>query len=232
MSVKGFAPCASEASHQSASSATSSSHQPALKQLKALEENEDDQNSPQPLLDSTDEDLTEDKGAEQKNECDSIPLLAFPDQPLPASPVPNASEEVAEGDEEQGRHEADDFVPNRRRESTLETNTFELSVKPEVFDIGEDPDDTKKDKDADERGNAPCLHSLKPPVPQTEAKPEATSTTPASELVDPQPCTPATSSVHGPCSSAIVHSNSEASRSDGPHVFDTVYSNVNLQKPL
>ena len=148
MSVKGFTPCASEVSLPSTSSATSSSHQPATKQLKALEEDENDQGSPQPLLDSTDEDLTEGKDADQKNECHDIHFPAFPEQPLLASPVPHVREEAAEGDEEQGRHEADDFVPNRRREGTLETNTFELNVKPEVFDIGEDPDDTKKDKDA------------------------------------------------------------------------------------
>ena len=133
MSVEDFAPCVSEASLQSASSATSSSHQPATKQLKALEEDENDQGSPQPLLDSTDEDLTEGKDADQKNECHDIHFPAFPEQPLLASPVPHVPEEAAEGDEEQGRHEADEFVPNRRRESTLETDVFELNVKAELF---------------------------------------------------------------------------------------------------
>ena len=63
------------------------------------------------------------------------------------------------------------------------------------------------------------------------------SATNATETDGPQPVSSIAnllleSSALGPVARASVHSNSEASRSDGPHVFDTVYSNVNLQKPL
>ena len=133
MSASGFAPNVSDTSVQSVSSATSSLHEPPAKQLKALEEAEEDHASAKQLLDSTDEDNDE---SVPKTECKVD--LAFLEQ-FVASPVPNVPDDVGKGDdEEEGGHEADDFVPNRERETALEPCAFILHVAPEVFEIGED----------------------------------------------------------------------------------------------
>ena len=119
MSVHGYSPAVSDTS---VPSATSSSHQPPEKQLKALEEQEDAQSTPKQLVESTDEDL----GGEQ--------------QAATAFPVPNVSDVDEETFEEaqDGRHDADDFVPSSNREQTLEGGTFQLHVKEEVFVIADD----------------------------------------------------------------------------------------------
>ena len=190
MSASGFTPNVSDTSVQSVSSATSSSHQPPEKQLKALEEAEEDYASAKQLPDSTDEDNDE---SVPKTECKVDP--AFPGQ-FVASPVPDVPDDVDKGDdEEEGGHEADDFVPNRQRETTLEPGAFVLHVTPEVFEIGEDT------KDDERRNTQQSLHSLTSAAKATaEAKDvpkvESCSATPAFEQEGPQPCTSPTSFLH------------------------------------
>ena len=220
MSVHGYTPVPSETSVQSAASATSSSHQPATKQLKAFEENEDAQITPKQLLESTDEEPGE---SEQKKECGPVP--AFPEEAreaaeaFTASPVPNVPEDADEAFEEaeEGRHDADDFVPNRQREQTLEGNTFQLNVKAEVYEIEEDTKDEENKQSDDEREMH--LHSLTQPPKATpeERCSEGSSATPAFETVGPQPSASSTNLLEfSPCASSAVSDNSKDSRSEVP----------------
>ena len=112
MSVSGFTQ-KSTSSVSSTSPATSSSHQPPTKALKAFEDAHSDHSSSKPLVESTDDELTE-------NVVEAVPN------------VPK-EEDVTGGEEE---HEADAFVPNPDRQSTLEVDLFREQVKPEVFEIG------------------------------------------------------------------------------------------------
>ena len=106
MSVSGFTPAPSTTSATGTSPATSSSHQPPCKQLKALEGTEGSEDSPNVLGDTTDEEL----------------------QPTVVPPVPNVPEDDATPlthlyAPAEVFHEADEFVPNACRSSTLEENT-------------------------------------------------------------------------------------------------------------
>ena len=119
MSVSGFTQKTSS-SVSSTSPATSSSHQPPTKALKAFEDADSDHTSPKPLLESSDDDLKE-------NVVQAVPN------------VPKEGEEPG-GEEE---HEADAFVPNSDRQSTLEVDLFAEQIKPEVFEIGADDHEEK-----------------------------------------------------------------------------------------
>ena len=114
MSVHGYSPAVSDTS---VPSATSSSHQPPEKQLKALDEKEEAQSTPRHLTDSTDEER-EGQQTKQVDACAALPESG----PITAFPVPFAPQVAEESAEqaEEGRHEADDFVPNRQRENTLQ----------------------------------------------------------------------------------------------------------------
>ena len=125
MSVSGFTQ-KSTSSVSSTSPATSSSHQPPTKALKAFEDADSDHTSSKPLVESTDDELTE-------NVVQAVPN------------VPQEEEDVPGGEEE---HEADAFVPNPDRQATLEVPTVDshpVQVKPEVFEIGEDDHEEKQE---------------------------------------------------------------------------------------
>ena len=129
MSVSGFTQNSSSPV-TSTSPATSSSHQPPTKVLKAFEDADSDVVSAKPLVESTDDELTENV--------------------VPA--VPNVKEQGEAphdlhslNDDEGGAHDADNFVPNSDRQSTLEGGgngahvpAVPVHVKPEVFEIGTD----------------------------------------------------------------------------------------------
>ena len=131
----GWTPDVSESSIPSASGATSSSHQPPMKSLKALDAEEADgpPSSPRELSNSS--------GNVGE---DSIHL---------ASLVPHAPE-IEENDE--GKHDADDFVPNADRTSTLEpqgpdvhtsaAGVFVISDGPEFSDLTNEDEANKEDE--------------------------------------------------------------------------------------
>ena len=126
MSVSGFTQKTSS-SVSSTSPATSSSHQPPTKALKAFEDAHSDHSSSKPLVESTDDELTE-------NVVQAVPN------------VPKEGEE--QGGEEE--HDADAFVPSPDRQSTLEVPLVDLTpeqVKPEVFEIGADDNEEKQEDD-------------------------------------------------------------------------------------
>ena len=88
--------------------------------MKAFEDADSDHTSTKPLVESTDDELTE----------NAVPA------------VPNVPEEEDDahggGDEE---HDADAFVPNPDRNSTLEVplvDKYPVHAEPEVFEIGAD----------------------------------------------------------------------------------------------
>ena len=205
MSASGFTPNRSEASRNSSSPATSSSHQPAAKQLRAMEAADED-SPPKQISDSTDEDL------EVKPH-----VLAFPvDAADVALPVPAVPDDLGEGEaDEDVRHDADDFVPNSQRAKTLQSDAFNLHVIPEVFELGGDDDHAKDEKDEP----ANDLHSLtddKKSAPEDDKpklKEESLSRTPASDSAGTQP---AAGSSNSPFESSVHVVNSVRARSLPP----------------
>ena len=137
----GWTPNVSESSIPSSGGATSSSHQPPTKSLKALDV-EAVYGPP-----SSPRELSHSSGHGE----DSVHL---------ASLVPHAPEieEV-----EEGKHDADDFVPNKDRSATLESrgldvhtsadgssgadgNIFVISAGPEFFDFENKDEAQQEDK--------------------------------------------------------------------------------------
>ena len=167
MSASGFTPCPSTTSAASFESpATSSSHQPPTKSLRALEaETASDDTPAKVLAESTDEELYE--------------AVA---QPVPAVPEEKLKEELHEDD---GYHDADDFVPCQDRQRTLEG-----SSGPEVFVIG---------ADEKEEGEENALREGPPEVPlahqvqkvKGEAKEEGAKGSPRTSATEQEALQPA-----------------------------------------
>ena len=167
MSASGFTPCPSTASATgSASPTTSSSHQPPTKYLCALEaETASDDTPAKVLAESTDEELQE--------------AVA---QPVPAAPEEELKEELHE---EEGHHDADDFVPCQNRE-----RKFEGSSGPEVFVIG---------ADEKEEGEENALREGPPEVPlahpvqkvKSEVKEEGAEGSPRTSATEQEALQPA-----------------------------------------
>ena len=95
-----------------------------MKSLRALDETASEDTPAKVLADSTDDDLAE--------------------------PVPNVPGDVVEAEaQEEGRHDADDFVPRQDRGATLEGDSTAYrrdclaASHPEMFTIGADDDEEK-----------------------------------------------------------------------------------------
>ena len=167
MSASGFTPCPSTTSAASFESpATSSSHQPPTKSLRALEADTASDDTPAKVLaESTDEELHE--------------ALA---QPVRAVPEEELKEELHEDD---GHHDADDFVPRQDRQSTLEE-----APAPEVFVICADEKEGCEEN-ALQEGELPEVPLLQQvPEAKREAKEEGDKGSPrtsATDLEAPQP---------------------------------------------
>ena len=220
MSVHGYSPAVSDTS---VPSATSSSHQPPEKQLKALDEKESVQSIPKQLDVSTDEDL----GGEQQDEQ----VDAFTALPVPA--VPEEAEEAFQ-EAEEGRHDADDFVPSSRREQTLERGTFQLHVKEEVFVIADDEKEEESKRSDDEKDVSNDLHYLTATEALTEAsRAEGSSSTVPSETVGQQPSTTPTKLLpESSCIDSAAPINSTNSQSD-VHDFCNPFKNTKqLKMPI
>ena len=175
MSVSGFTPAPSTASASGSSPATSSSHQlsrlgPPKKQLKAFEEAGSEDNSVKVLGDSTDDDL----------------------QPAVALPVPNVPEDdgiapTHQSVTSEAFHDADEFVPNADRSSTLEENSgFTEHVATEVVETDKD-----EKQEAKEEAEEAVLEIAPTHLNERAAKEEGVSkeisTARSTEEVGPQP---------------------------------------------
>ena len=178
MSVSGFTPAPSTTSATGSSPATSSSHQlsrlgPPKKQLKALEAATDSEDNPAKALgDSTDDDLH---------------------QPVDLS-VPNVPDDVGIASahldlQNETFHDADDFVPNACRDSTLEKGTdFVKQVEIEVVETEKEETKRETKEEAVE-----AIMFIAPTHPECGAKQgegEASkeiSTARSTEEVGPQP---------------------------------------------
>ena len=141
MSVSGFTPAPSTSSATGSSPATSSSHQlskvgPPKKQLRALEGTQSSEDSPQVLGDTTDEELLQ--GVVQA--------------------VPNVPEHGANATthlDNDAFHDADDFVPQADRNSTLEgSGNLTKRVANEVVEIDSETKQEVKDEEKEKHAEA------------------------------------------------------------------------------
>ena len=140
MSVAGFTQASSA---PSASPATSSSHQPPAKVLKAFEDAESDVAFTKPLIESTDDELNE-------NIVQAVPNV--PEREEAHDDLHSLNGEGGEA------HDADVFVPNPDRNSTLGPPAVDLGpipAKPEVFEIGAEDAEEKEDDEALPDGRGP-----------------------------------------------------------------------------
>ena len=172
-----------------------------MKSLRALDETASEDTPAKVLADSTDDDLAE--------------------------PVPNVPGDVVEAEaQEEGRHDADDFVPRQDRGATLEGDSTAYrqdclaASHPEVVIIDADEDEAKEKEEEVPEGRP--------------GKDEGISGTPSIEPVGSQPAPPSLNLLSG-ASSSIGSASARArsvptSRSDDLGFCTTFKTEQNISK--
>ena len=207
MSASGLTPVPAT-SRASSSPATSSSHQPAAKSLRALDEPEGDHDSPKQITDSTDDDLLPESVAQPVDATggagaacakgegeddadhghDADDFVPNPNRGDTLEPEAGASSGAASSSCGPGARVSGDAAASSPPAAGVNENTastFTLTVKAEVFDIGDEIDNAKTEAEDDKSGGAEKVEGDQ--KPSTAVATEAEGPPPKPSFESPPP---------------------------------------------